>query len=99
MAYLLIAEKDGCDLEALHKELSRIGFDLIEYFPIVSAAESPSLGICIPLKNAEHPDFPSRLTEVLTHLIVAWGFTVTDLYTGEAVSAAQIENLPRVIAS
>jgi hypothetical protein len=39
------------------------------------------------------------LTEVLTHLIVARGFTVIDLYTGEAVSAAQIENLPRVIAS
>lgn len=96
MAYNFSAEKHGeQDLQILRERLSE--FELIEFFPVDVSDESLTLGISIPFKAMDEPRFENELEKAMSYL-VADGFQVTDLYTGNAIAASDIPGLARQIS-
>lgn len=98
MAYNFSAEKRGDqDLRILHERLSR--FALIEFFPVEVGGDSLTLGISIPFKAMDDPRFEDELESVMTYLISEQGFQVTDLFTGNPVSAGSISGMAKQISA
>ncbi|NQU21925.1 MAG: hypothetical protein HQ567_11635 [Candidatus Nealsonbacteria bacterium] len=97
MAYNFSAEKRGDqDLQILHERLSHFG--LIEFFPVEVSGESLTLGISIPFRAMDEPRFENELENVMTYLVSEEGFQVTDLFTGNPVSAGDISGLAKQIS-
>jgi len=98
MAYHFSAEKRGDrDLRILHERLSSCA--LVEIFPVEVSGDSLTLGMSIPLKGMDDPRFESELEDLMTYLVVEQRFQVTDLYTGEPVSASAISGLAKQISA
>lgn len=97
MAYIFSAEKrDEQDLQILHERLS--GFNLIEFFPIDVSDESVVLGISIPRKAMDDPNFDNELNEAMNYLVSERGFQVTDLFTGRTITPGDLPGLAQQIS-
>lgn len=97
MAYLFYAEKSaGTDLSTLQQSLAC--FRLVEFFPIEIRDEHTSLGICIPFKGTNEPQFAEEVVCVMRYLITEQRFGVIDLFSGKSVLEADILELPKLIA-
>lgn len=97
MAYNFSAEKCGADPHVLHQSMRR--FALFEFFPVEVSEERFTLGISIPFKSMDDPQFELDLAEMMTYLIAGKGFKVTDLFTGKPVLASHIAGLARQISA
>jgi len=92
MAYLFTAEKCGdYNVPILRQQLARC--ELIEFFPIEIRDDSLSLGFSIPSKLMDDPRFEAELVSVMTYLIADANFEVTDLYSGDPITANEIPGL------
>ena len=97
MAYNFSAEKKSkLDLQALQSRLSKL--ELIEFFPIDVSSDSISLGISVPFKVVDDPRFECEVCDTMYFLISEVGFEVFDLFTGKAVTTADIPGLARQIS-
>lgn len=97
MAYIFSAQKHGGqDMQLLQEKL--LEFPLIEFFPIDISDHSIALGISIPFKAMNEPRFENELQEAMSYFI-SDGFQVTDLYSGNLVTAGDIPDLVRQISS
>ncbi len=97
MSYQLLAEKDGIqNLRLLHERFSTI--KLIEFFPVEIGPQVWALGISIPFKSIDDSQFQNELENVISYLVTDQGFQVTDLYTGTALSSADVSDLAERIS-
>lgn len=98
MAYNFTAERRGKhDLQVLQERLS--AFHLIEFFPIEVSDESVMLGISIPFKAMDDPQFGGEFEQVMSYLVSEQGFQVTDLFTGNMIAADEMSQLARQISA
>ena len=97
MGYQFLAEKEDIDFVQLHSELTPLGSGLIEFFPIPGSP--PSLGVSIPFKAMDQPEFSDAVVNVMRRLVSDRKFVVTDLYSGKRIDVASIETLPQRISA
>lgn len=98
MAYNFLAHKSGdSDLQSLRKRLC--GFENIECFPVEVSADLVTLGVSVPFRAMDDPQFERELVEAMTYLVAEKGFQITDLVTGNTVRPEDIADLSKQISA
>lgn len=92
MAYSLIAKKqERANWQAIHQHMKTC--ECIELFPISDDKELTLLGVSIPFKHTQNPNFESELKSILNFLIAEHEFSIIDLYSGKQVELEHYQKL------